>query len=371
MEKHYDYLIVGSGLAGATLTRLLLDAGKSVLVLEKRNQVGGNIATDMVSGIPVHTYGPHIFHTDDEFAWDFFNKYADVYPYKNTPKAFYKGKYYSMPFNMYTFEALWGVKTPEEAKAKIDEEVAKEHIGEPKNLEEQALSMVGRTIFETLIKGYTEKQWGRPCSALPASIIKRLPLRFEYNDNYFNDKYQGQPKGGYTPFVENLLKGADVRLGVDYLADKESYDALADKIIYTGRLDEYFGFKLGRLEWRSLRFETEELKQPSYQEVAVVNYTDVSPSYTRITEHKKFDPELETETTIITKEYPDSFEEGKIPYYTVNDEKNSKLADEYRELAKQIPNVYFVGRLASYRYFDMDDTIIEAKKLFEKLEQGE
>ena len=369
MEKqHYDYLIVGAGLSGATMARLLMDAGKSVLVIEKRNHVGGNIYTEDVEGIPVHVYGPHIFHTDSQKAYDFFCKYADVYPFINSPLAFYQGKYYHMPFNMNTFHELWGVNTPEEARAKIDEEVAKEHIGEIKNLEEQALSMVGRTIYETLVRGYTEKQWGRKATELPPSIIKRIPLRFEYNNNYFNDAFQGMPKGGFTPWIDNLLKGAEVILGVDYLEKKDEYDALADQIIYTGRLDEYFGFKLGRLEWRSLRFEVETLKQKDYQGNPVVNYTDRQPAYTRITEHKHFDPELDDlPVTVITKEYPDAFEEGKVPYYTINDERNAALAEAYKELAKQNPKVHFLGRLANYRYFDMDDTLLEAFALADQL----
>ncbi|MCR5491117.1 MAG: UDP-galactopyranose mutase [Bacilli bacterium] len=367
-QKHYDYLIVGAGLSGATMARLLMDAGKKVLVVEKRDHVGGNIYTEDVSGIPVHVYGPHIFHTDDERAWAFFNEYADVYPFVNSPLAFYRGAYYHMPFNMNTFHELWGVNTPEEAKARIAEEVAREGIGEPRNLEEQALSMVGRTIYETLVRGYTEKQWGRRATELPASIIKRLPLRFEYNNNYFNDRYQGMPRGGFTPWVENLLKGAEVLLNVDYLAEKAKYDGLADEVIYTGRLDEYFGFRLGHLEWRSLRFEVEELHQRDYQGNPVVNYTDREPAYTRITEHKHFDPELDDlPTTVITKEYPDSFEEGKVPYYTINDERNAKLAEDYKRLAEQDPKVHFLGRLANYRYFDMDDTLMAAFDLAEKL----
>ena len=361
--KKYDVLIVGAGLSGATLARILSDAGKKVLVLEKRDHVGGNVRTDLIEGIPVHTYGPHIFHTSDPKAWKFFNDYAEVYPYINTPLAFYKGKYYHMPFNMNTFHELWGVNTPEEAKAKIEEEVAKENIKEPKNLEEQALSMVGRTIYETLVKGYTEKQWGRDCKDLPASIIKRLPLRFEYNNNYFNDLYQGQPRGGYTPFIENLLKGIEVKTGVDYLQKKEEWDALADKVAYTGRLDEYFGFSLGHLEWRSLRFEVETLDQEDFQHNAVVNYTDREPGYTRISEHKHFDPELKTSKTVITKEYPDTFVEGKIPYYAINDERNTALANAYKDLAKKLPNVTFLGRLAEYRYYDMDDSILRAMEV--------
>lgn len=366
--KPFDYLIVGSGVTGATLAYLLKEKGKKVLVVEKRNEVGGNVATKEEKGIVVHLYGPHIFHTSDEKAWKFLNDHAKVYPYVNTPLAFYKGKYYNMPFNLNTFEQLWGVKTAEEAKAKIDEEVAKEGISEPKNLEEQALSLVGRTIYETLVHGYTEKQWGRKATELPASIIKRLPLRFERNNNYFNDIYQGQVEGGYSAFIENLLKGIEVRLGVDYLQKKEALDALAEKVIFTGRIDEYFGFCLGHLDWRSLRFESEWKDVDSFQPMAVVNYTDREPAYTRITEHKKFDPNCPNhESTFVTYEYPDSFEEGKIPYYTVNDERNQNLANAYKELAKKNPNLILAGRLATYRYLDMDDALIEAFALAETL----
>ncbi len=364
----YDYLIVGGGLSGASIARMLFEANKSVLVVEKRNEVGGNIATKVIDDIVVHSYGPHIFHTSDEFAWSFFNKYAEVYSFINEPLANFKGEIYRMPFNMNTFHALWGVNTPEEAKAKIEEEVKRENIVEPKNLEEQALSMVGRTIYSKLIKEYTEKQWGRDCKDLPASIIKRLPLRFEYNNNYFNDIYQGEPKGGYTVFIESLLKGIEVRLGVDYLANKNELDALVDKIIYTGRLDEYFAFSKGHLDWRSLRFETEKMDIDDYQHNAVVNYTSHEVPYTRITEHKHFDPNcINHHSTVITYEYPDKFVEGKIPYYSINDERNIALASTYKEMAKSLKNVSFLGRLANYAYYDMDDAIIEAKRLFDRL----
>ena len=366
--SHYDYLIVGSGVSGATMARLLTDEGKTVLVLEKRNEVGGNIRTDIVDGIPVHTYGPHIFHTHSKEAWDFFCRYADVKPYVNRVLASYKGRLISMPFNMHTFKALFGVETPEEAKKVIEEEVRKENISEPKNLEEQALSLVGRTIYETLIKGYTEKQWGRSATELPASIIKRLPLRFEYNDNYFNDAYQGEPQGGYTPFIENLLSGVEVITGVDFLVDKARYEAMADKIIYTGRLDEYFDFSLGHLEWRSLRFEVKKMEVDSFQPTAVVNYTEREVPYTRISEHKKFDESCTNHhSTILTYEYPDSFEEGKIPYYVVSDARNTALANAYKEKAKTLGNVYFLGRLANYQYYDMDDAILSAFDLFNSL----
>ena len=368
MTNKYDYLIVGAGLSGSSMARLLTEAGKKVLVVEKRNEIGGNCATKDMNGITVHVYGPHIFHTSDVAAWEFVNKYSETYPFINAPLANFHGKIYHMPFNMNTFHELWGVETPQQAKDKIWEETEKENIGEPKNLEEQAISMVGRTIYETLIKGYTEKQWGKDCKDLPASIIKRLPLRFEYNNNDFNDTYQCEVKGGFSKFIENLLEGIEVRLGVDYLANKKELDSLADQVIYTGRLDEYFDFSLGRLEWRSLRFDTEVKKMDDFQGNAVVNYTSREPAYTRITEHKHFDPYCQNhEETVVTYEYPDKFEEGKIPYYTLNDERNTALADSYREKAKAEPKVHFLGRLANYKYFDMDDTILEAMKLAKEL----
>ena len=368
--KKYDYLIVGSGITGATLAYLLKEKGKKVLVIEKRNEVGGNVATREEDGIAIHLYGPHIFHTSDKRAWDFLNAHSEVYPFINTPLAFYKGNYYNMPFNMNTFHQLFGVNTPEEAKKRIQEEVDKEGIDEPKNLEEQALKLVGRTIYETLIKGYTEKQWGRKATELPPSIIKRLPLRFEYNNNYFNDIYQGEVKGGFSKFIENLLEGIEVRLGVDFLQNKDKYADIAEKTIFTGRIDEYFDFKLGHLEWRSLRFESEWLKQDEFQPMAVVNYTDKEPAYTRITEHKKFDPDCPNHhSTYVTKEYPDSFEEGKIPYYTVNDERNSKLSEAYKDLAAKEKRLILAGRLATYRYLDMDDALMEAFALFESISQ--
>ncbi len=367
----YDYLIVGAGLSGLTIARLLTDAGKKVLVLEKRDHLGGNIATDVRDGIIVHTYGPHIFHTSDDFAWSFFNKYSEVYPFINSPIANYHGERYHLPFNMNTFHELWGVNTPEEAKTKIAEEIAKEGIKEPSNLEEQALSMVGRTVYTKLIKEYTEKQWGRDCKELPPSIIKRLPLRFEYNNNYFNDIYQGLPKGGFSVFAENIARGIEIRYNVDYLEDREKYNSLAKTIIYTGQLDSFFDYCFGKLEWRSLRFETETLDVDDYQSNPVVNYTSKDVDYTRISEHKHFDPYCENHhSTIISKEYPDSYSDGKIPYYTVNDEKNNSLAKKYLDEAKKLDgHVYFLGRLALYKYFDMDDAIIAAKDLFESLEK--
>lgn len=366
---HYDYLIVGSGLSGSTIANLLKNAGKKVLVLEKRDDVGGNISTAIQDGIIVHTYGPHIFHTSDKFAWDMFNNNVEVYPFINSPIANCHGEFYHMPFNMNTFHELWGVTTAEEAKAKIAEEVEKEHIDEPKNLEEQAIKLVGRTIYEKLIKGYTEKQWGRDCKELPASIIKRLPLRFEYNNNYFNDSWQGLPVGGYSKWVENLLKEIDVKTGVDYFEDKEKWDAMADHVIYTGRLDEYFSFKLGKLEYRSLRFDNQWMQMDRYQNNPVINFTTHDQPYTRCAEHKAFDPFCENHhSTLVTFEYPDTFEEGKIPCYPINDEKNNSLAAAYKELsAKLEPKTFFLGRLAVYKYYDMDDCIIAAKEMFDKL----
>lgn len=364
--KIYDYLIVGAGLSGSTMARLLTDSGKKVLVLEKRDHVGGNIATHIEEGIAIHDYGPHIFHTSYDDVWEFFNKYCKALPFVNTPLANYNGKIYHMPFNMNTFHELWGVTTAEEAKAKIAEEVAKEGITEPQNLEEQALSLVGRTIYETLIKGYTEKQWDRDCKDLPASIIKRLPLRFEYNNNYFNDIYQAIPEGGFSSLIDNLLEGVEVRCSTDYFENKDEYNDIAEKVIYTGLLDEYFSYSLGHLQYRSLRFETERYEMNDFQHNAVVNYTTREPAWTRITEHKHFDSSCRNNySTYVTREYPDSYCEGKIPYYTINDEVNNSLAEQYRELASKEENVYFLGRLANYKYFDMDDAIKEAFNLFE------
>jgi UDP-galactopyranose mutase len=366
---HYDYLIVGSGLSGASIARLLKDHGKNVLVLEQRKDVGGNIATHVENGIILHDYGPHIFHTSFEDVWAFVNKYCEMYPFINSPLANYHGEIYHLPFNMNTFHELWGVTTEEEAKAKIASEVEKEHLGEPRNLEEQALKLVGRTIYEKLIKGYTEKQWGRPCNELPASIIKRLPLRFTYDNNYFNDLYQGLPRGGYSVLIRNLLYGVEVKTGVDYLAKKNDFDGMADTVIYTGPLDAFFGFENGKLEYRSLRFEKKILGVDNYLHNPVVNFTANDVPYTRICEAKNFDPYCENKTsTILSYEFPDTYADGKIPYYPINDEKNGKLAQVYNEKALTLaPRYYFLGRLANYRYFDMDDTILEALKLFTKL----
>ena len=367
-SKLYDFLIVGSGISGSTIARLLSDCGKKVLVIDAREQVGGNIATKMIDDIPVHLYGPHIFHTSYEDVWSFVNKYCHMLDFVNTPLANYHGRIYNMPFNMNTFHQLWGVTTPEEAKAIIEAEIKKENIKEIKNLEDQALSLVGRTIYETLIKEYTEKQWGRKCNELPSFIIKRLPLRFIYDNNYFNDIYQGIPQGGFSVLIENLLKGIEVRLNTNYFDDRDYYNSLAEKVIFTGRIDEFFSFKYGKLEYRSLRFETERLMMDDYQHNAVVNYTSHDVAYTRITEHKHFDNTRGNHySTIITKEYPDSYVEGKIPYYTINDEKNNSLYHKYEEDSKKLDNIIFLGRLAKYRYYDMDDAIKEAFNLFNEL----
>jgi len=366
----YDYLIVGSGLSGATMARLLTDAGKKVLVVESREHVGGNVATHVEDGIVLHDYGPHIFHTSYDDVWAFVQKYVTMNPFINSPLANYHGEIYHMPFNMNTFHELWGVTTPEEAKAKIAEEVAKENIVEPHNLEEQALSLVGRTIYTKLIKGYTEKQWNRDCKDLPASIIKRLPLRFTYDNNYFNDTYQGIPEGGYSVFVEALLKGIKVETSCDYFAKKATLDDLAEHLIFTGRIDEFFAFKLGRLEYRSLRFENKKLPLNDYQHNAVVNFTAREVPYTRVNEHKHFMKECANKTsTILTYEYPADYHEGLIPYYTIADEKNGALAERYKALAAEQSKVYFLGRLANYKYFDMDDTLKEAFFLFDRLKR--
>ena len=354
--KKYDYLIVGAGLFGAVFAHEATKQGKKCLVIDKRCHIAGNIYTENIEGINVHRYGAHIFHTDNKKIWDYVNQFADFNNYINTPIANYKGKLFNMPFNMHTFYEMWGVTTPAEAEAKINEQRA-EIKGEPKNLEEQAISLVGRDIYETLVKGYTEKQWGRSCKELPSFIIKRLPVRFTFNNNYFNDRYQGIPRGGYTALVQKLLEGSDVRLSTDFFADSSIADE-AEKIIFTGRIDEYFDCKFGKLEYRTLRFENEVLSTPDYQGVAVVNYTEREIPYTRIIEHKHFEFTV-SDKTVITKEYPSEFEEGMEPYYPVNDRKNQELYEKYAALAEKESNVIFGGRLGSYKYYDMDD-IIEA-----------
>ena len=354
--KQYDYIIVGSGLYGSTFAHELKKAGKSVLVLEKRNHIGGNIYTKKEDNIDVHVYGAHIFHTSDEEVWSYVNQFVKFNNFINSPLAYYKGKYYHLPFNMNTFKEMWGVTKPEEAKKIIEEQIKKENIKNPKNLEEQALSLVGRDIYEKLIKGYTEKQWGRKATELPAFIIKRLPLRFEYNNNYFNDKYQGIPIGGYTLLIQNMLKDIKVKLNVDYIKYKFYYNLIGKKIVFTGPIDEFFDYKFGPLEYRSLKFEVEKHNKPYYQNNCVVNYNEFEIPYTRIIEHKYFEDD-KSEVTIITKEYPDNWELGKERYYPINNEKNTKLYNKYKELAKENKNVIFGGRLANYKYYDMDDTV--------------
>lgn len=357
--KHYDYLIVGSGLYGATFAHELLKAGKSVLIVEKRDHIAGNIYTKKEDNIDVHVYGAHIFHTSDEEVWNYVNDLVKFNGFINSPLAYYKGEYYHMPFNMNTFHEMWGITTPEEAKAIIEAQVKAENITNPKNLEEQALSLVGRDIYEKLVKGYTEKQWGRRATELPAFIIKRLPLRFEYNNNYFNDTYQGIPIGGYTLLIERMIEGADLRLNCDYLKNRAELDSIADKIVYTGPIDEYFDYKFGPLEYRSLRFEIEKHNKEYYQKNCVINYNEYEIPWTRIIEHKYFEDD-KSPVTIITKEYPDNYELGKERYYAINDEKNNSLYLKYKEEADKLSNVIFGGRLANYKYFDMDDTVRKA-----------
>ena len=358
---NYNYLIVGSGLYGATIAQQAKKAGKSVLVIDKRPNVGGNIYTEKVEDINVHKYGAHIFHTNNKEVWDYVTSFVDFNRFTNSPVANYKGELYSMPFNMYTFNKMWGVVTPEEAAAKIEEQ-KKEITGEPKNLEEQAISLVGRDIYEKLVKGYTEKQWGRDCKDLSAFIIKRLPVRLTFDNNYFNALYQGIPIGGYTKLIEKMLEGIEVRLNVDYLENKEELDKLAEKVIYTGPIDAYFDYKLGTLEYRSVRFENEILDKPNFQGNAAVNYTDRETPWTRIIEHKWFEFGKDENgndlpKTVISREYSSEWKLGDEPYYPVNDAKNSALYEQYKALAEAEGNVIFGGRLGEYKYYDMDKTI--------------
>ncbi len=355
----YDYLIVGAGLYGAVFAQQAAVAGKSVLVIDKRDHIAGNVYTENVEGIQVHRYGAHIFHTNSKEIWDYVNQFALFNRFTNSPIANYKGKLYSLPFNMHTFYQMWGVVTPQEAAAKIQEQKTAAGITEPKNLEEQAISLVGTDIYETLVKGYTEKQWGRPCRELPAFIIKRLPVRLTFDNNYFDALYQGIPTGGYTKLVEAMLQGIEVRLGVDYLENKAELDALARKVVYTGPVDAYFGYRLGHLEYRSVRFETQVLDMPNYQGNAVVNYTDRETPWTRIIEHKWFDLGNQPKT-VISREYSSEWKPGDEPYYPVNDEKNSTLYRQYKELTEGEKNVIFGGRLGEYRYYDMDTVIAAA-----------
>ncbi|MBQ7231150.1 MAG: UDP-galactopyranose mutase [Oscillospiraceae bacterium] len=361
----YDYLIVGAGLYGAAFAREAADAGKSVLVIDKRGHIGGNVYTESVEDINVHRYGAHIFHTNDRRVWDYVNRFAAFNRYTNSPVANYHGELYSLPFNMYTFNKMWGVITPQEAEAEIARQRAAAGITEPKNLEEQAISLVGTDIYEKLVKGYTEKQWVRDCTELPAFIIKRLPVRLTFDNNYFNAKYQGIPEGGYTRMVANMLQGIEVRLNEDYLADKASWDALADKVIYTGSIDAYFNFCYGPLAYRSVRFETEVLDTPNYQGNAVVNYTDRETPYTRIIEHKHFEFGTQPKT-VISREYSSEWQPGVEPYYPVNDEANTALYRQYKALADADEKTIFGGRLGEYRYYDMDAVLLSALALGEK-----
>ncbi len=367
----YDYLVVGSGLYGAVFAHEVQKAGKSVLVIDKRSNIAGNIYTEPVEGIQVHKYGAHIFHTNNKRVWDYVNQFAEFNRFTNSPVANYKGELFSLPFNMYTFNKMWGVVTPEEAAAKIEEQRKEAGISEPKNLEEQAISLVGRDIYEKLIKGYTEKQWGRPCTELPSFIIKRLPVRLTFDNNYFNALYQGIPIGGYTQMVANMLEGIEVELNADYLKDKAKYDAIADKVVYTGAIDAYFDYKLGALEYRSVRFETELLDMPNFQGNAAVNYTDAETPWTRIIEHKWFEFGKDADgndlpKTVISKEFSSEWKPGDEPYYPVNDDKNSKLYAEYKKLADNEKNIIFGGRLGEYKYYDMDAVIASALDMCEE-----
>ena len=360
----YDYLIVGAGLFGAVFARQAMDKGHKVLVVDKRAHIGGNIYTENVENIHVHRYGAHIFHTNDQKVWDYVSCFAEFNRFTNSPVANFKGELYSLPFNMYTFNQMWGVTTPRQAMDRIDAQRRQAGITEPKNLEEQAISLVGTDIYEKLVKGYTEKQWGRDCKDLPAFIIRRLPVRFTFDNNYFNARYQGIPLGGYTAMVEKMLAGAEIRLNTDYLQNKKELDALAKKTVYTGPIDAYFGFCLGALEYRSVRFETEILETDNFQGNAVVNYTDRETPFTRIIEHKWFDPAGQ-EKTVISREYSSEWKPGDEPYYPVNDEKNATLYGQYRALAAE-ENVIFGGRLAEYRYYDMDAVIAAALEAAER-----
>ena len=364
MEKEYDYLIVGSGLFGATFAWRAKQMGKKCLVIDKRPHLGGNIYCENIEGINVHKYGAHIFHTSNKQVWDFVNSIVEFNRYTNSPIANYKGRQYNLPFNMNTFYQMWGVQTPEEANAKIEEQKAEAvaamkaaGVSEPRNLEEQALMLIGKDIYEALIKGYTEKQWGRKCTELPAFIIKRLPVRFIHDNNYFNDKYQGIPIGGYNKLIDGLLEGVETKTNTDFFADRQHWESVADKIVYTGAIDEYFDYKLGKLEWRTVSFEEEILDMPNYQGNAVMNYTEAEVPYTRIIEHKHFEmfgqDVYDCPKTIISREYSTEYKEGMEPYYTVNDQRNNGLAERYRELSIKENKVIFGGRLAEYKYYDM------------------
>lgn len=374
VNKPFDYLIVGSGLFGATFAHLATRAGKRCLVIDKRPHLGGNIYCENIEGINVHKYGAHIFHTSNKDVWDFVNEIVPFNRYTNSPLASYKGKLYNLPFNMNTFFQMWGVTTPEKALAIIEEQrseaktlMAAERVIEPRNLEEQALLLVGRDIYERLVKGYTEKQWGRPCHELPAFIIRRLPLRFVFDNNYFNDKYQGIPEGGYNKLVNGLLEGIETRVGCDYFQNREHWESLAKKIVYTGRIDEYFGYRFGKLDYRTVRFDTEVIDSPNFQGNAVINYTEREIAFTRIIEHKHFETfgqaVYDNPKTVVTKEYPTEWKEGMEPFYPINDTRNNALYLKYKALADSEANVIFGGRLAEYKYYDMAPIIEKALSL--------
>lgn len=358
----YDYLIVGAGLFGSIFAHEITKKGKKCLVIERRSHIGGNVYTELEENINVHMYGAHIFHTNNKDVWEYINQFTDFNRYTNSPVANYKGELYNLPFNMNTFYQMWGVKTPEEAKAKIDEQKAESNIENPKNLEEQAISLIGKDIYEKLVKGYTEKQWGRKCDELPSFIIKRLPVRYTFDNNYFNDLYQGIPIGGYTKIIEKMLEGIEVKLNTDFFDDKEKWLNIADKIIFTGMIDQYYDYCYGELEYRGLNFEFETLDMENYQGNAVINYTDAETPFTRIIEHKHFESS-DSPKTIITREYPKTWMKGEEAYYPLNDEKNSQLFKKYLELAKKEDKVIFGGRLGMYKYYDMWQVIDEALKL--------
>ena len=375
MKNKYDFLIIGSGLFGATFAYLAKQAGKKCLVVEKRSHLGGNVYCESVESINVHKYGAHIFHTSNKEVWDFVNQFVEFNRYTNCPVANYKGRLYNLPFNMNTFYQMWGVTTPEEAMRKIEEQKALVSMdGEPHNLEEQAIRLVGRDIYEALIKGYTEKQWGRPCTELPAFIIRRLPLRFVFDNNYFNDTYQGIPIGGYNKLIDALLEGVETRVNTDFFAHKEELFSMAEKVVYTGPIDEFYDYRFGRLQYRTVRFEQDVLDVPNYQGNAVVNYTEREVPYTRIIEHKHFESfgqaVYDNPKTVISKEYSVEFKDGMEPYYPVNDEKNTALYNRYKALAEQETNVFFGGRLAEYKYYDMAPTIEKAMELAEMVLKG-
>ncbi|MBQ9077184.1 MAG: UDP-galactopyranose mutase [Muribaculaceae bacterium] len=366
MQTKYDYLIVGAGLFGAIFAHEARDAGKRCLVIDRRNHSGGNIYCEDTEGIHVHRYGAHIFHTDNKEVWEYVNRFVEFNRYTNSPVANFEGKLYNLPFNMNTFYALWGVRTPQEAMAKIEEQRKEyDYITEPANLEEQALKLCGKDIYRCLIKGYTEKQWGRSAKDLPAFIIKRIPFRFTFDNNYFNDRYQGIPIGGYNPLINSLLDGIEVRLDTDYFKNRNELDAIADKILFTGCIDEFFDYRCGQLEYRSLRFEHKHLNIPDFQGNAVINYTERDIPYTRIIEHKHFEYGTQP-STVITYEYPDDFKPGKEPYYPINDSRNNGILMQYKQLASQNDKVIFGGRLAQYIYADMDDTAAAALELCKK-----